>query len=401
MIFFIRQYQKQLQKKWKSLPLLLLFPILIISLCFFVLVSLFIPDEEQPIHVGLVDLDQSDETTMLVGVIDDASLLGSYIHINNYSEQEAIRALEDGIASAYITFPENFTSDLYTGKSVEVPIVGNPDKPVESYIIKELIDSMTRYIASAQANILTIDHYASQLPIADDERQEMLLQQFNEFMLFTLSKDKVIKEEEIMNKTTSAPVQYYSLSGWFILSTIWILCIYILLGKTEGTSMWNRMRLYGVTILQRIISRILISMFYGFILAMLGFLLFVTIMDIEFYLIDYGRISLLISLFFLIFLLGLSLMDIVINSNKFSLLIQITYTGIVLFMSGAVIPSLYFPESVKVVLPYLFSTETFHWLIEVAMEGRLYVDYSSLFISFAISLVVLIVISMWKERGQS
>ncbi|WP_186576069.1 ABC transporter permease [Aquibacillus kalidii] len=400
-IFFIKQYQKQLQKKWKSLPLLLLFPILIIGLCFFVMVSMFFTNDEekQAIQVGLVDHDQSDETTMLVKVIDDSSLLGSYIHINHYSESEALRAIENGNASGYITFPENFTDDLYNGRSVEIPIVGNPDNPVESYIIKELIDSMTRYIASAQANILTINEYAKQLPIETEDRQEMLMQQFNQFMLFTLSKDKIIELEEITNLTTSSPLQYFTLAGWFVLFTVWIVSLYILLGKEDSIAMRNRMKLYGITIFQRTISRITIVLFYGLILAMVSFYSYIKIFTIEFYLGDYARIGLLVLLHSVIFLFGIAILELLIKSEKASMLVQIAFTGLTLLLSGAIIPALYFPEKLKSFLPYIYSTESFNWLIEVAIKGRLYAEFLLLFILAIASFFILTAIAMWKERA--
>lgn len=400
-LFFIKQYQEQLQKKWKFIPLLLLFPILIIALCLTVIVTLFLPNDEESIQVGLVDLDQSEETTMLVTMIDDSSLLGSYIHISEYTEEEADRAIENGNISTYITFPEYFTDDLYKGNAVEISIIGNPDRPVYSYMIKELIDSMSRYIASAQANILTIDEYAQQLPIDDAKRQEILMKQFNQFMLFTISNDKVIHEKEIANITTSSPLQYFSLSGWFVLFTIWIVSIYILLGKEESMSMWNRMRLYGVTILQRLVSRFIVSLFYGFILAMVGFYLFINVMDIEFYLIDYVRISVLVSLYCTLVLVGLSLIELLIKSNKLALIVQLFFTAFVLFMSGSLLPSLYFPEEVKSIMPYLYSTETFYWLNEVALKGRMYVDYTLLLTLSFTSICVVMAIAIWKERRQA
>ncbi|SDJ97408.1 ABC transporter permease [Sediminibacillus albus] len=399
--FFTGQYQKQLQKKWKSLPLLLLFPILIIGLCFYVLVSFLLPAEDKPIEVGLVDLDKSEETTMLVDVIDNSSLLGSYIHINHLTNQEADHALEKGKLSSYILFPENFTNDLYSGNPVNIPIVGNPNQPVESYIIKELIDSMTRYIASAQASILTINEYAKQLPIESEQRQEMLLDQFNQFMIFTLSaKGKIFHEKEIANLTTTSPVQYYSLSGWFLLVTIWILGIYILLGNEEKASMWNRMRLYGVTKLQRMISRIIISLAYGCLLALTGFYLFIKFTNIEFYLIDYGRISIIVGLYSLTFLLGLAIIDSAVPSKKLSLLMHFTFTGLILFISGAIVPSIYFPEKAQTALPYLFSTQAFDWLTQVAIEGRMFVEYGPLAVSALGGILLLVAFSTWKERTQ-
>ncbi|WP_053218266.1 ABC transporter permease [Virgibacillus senegalensis] len=400
-VFFIKQHHKQLQKKWKSLPLLLLFPIILIALFFYIVSSILLPDEDETIQVGLVDLDKSEETTMLVDVIDNSSLLGSYIHITHFTGPEAERAVKDGTISAYIAFPEQFTNDLYTGKSVEIPIVGNADRPVESYVIKELVESMTRYIASAQASILTINEYAKQLPISDKKRQEILLDQFNEFMIYTLSaKGKIFNEREVTNLTTSNPAHYYALAGWFVLTTIWFFGIFTLLGDDEGTSMWNRMRLYNVTFLQRMISRLAVTFGYGMLLAMSGFILYIKLTKTEFYLIDFGRITLLVTIYSLLFLTGMAISDLLFRSKKMTLFIQGIFTGLVLFISGAFIPSLYFPEKVQTVLPYLFSAQAFDQLTKVAMEGRMFAEYGILILLGLVHFAVLVVLSIWKERVQ-
>ncbi|WP_079708986.1 ABC transporter permease [Paraliobacillus ryukyuensis] len=399
-VFFLKQYQKQIQKKWKSLPLLLVFPILIIGLIFLILVSLLLPDEQQSIEVGLVDLDESEETTMLVDLIDEASLLGSYIHIKKYTAEEAQSALDMGTLSAYVTFPENFTTDLYQGHPVKIPIMGNQKQPVKSYIIKELLNSMTRYIASAQANILTINQYAKSLPIEDAERQEILLNQFNQFMLFTLSKDNIIQEEQISNLTTTSPVQYYSIAGWFILITIWMLSIYILIGKEDGLAIQNRMRLYGVTRFQQMVSRMLLVFIYGLVLGLISLFAFINLLKIEFYFSDYLRAGIVISLYSLLLLLVLAVIELIFTSKKVSLLVQISVTSIVLLLSGALIPTLYFPEQIKAILPFVFSTEAFHWLTELVLKGRLFIDVMPLLLLMLAGLGIFMGCSLWKERAK-
>ncbi|UFU00056.1 ABC transporter permease [Radiobacillus kanasensis] len=396
--FFTRQYHKQLKRKWRSLPLLLLFPIFLIGLFLVILISLFSPSEEQPIQVGLVDLDQSEETTVLVSVIEKASLLGPFIHINSFSESEAKQAVKQGKASAYLTFPENFTDDLYNGKPVDIPIIGNPNNPIESYMIKELVESMARYIASAQANILTINEYAKQLPIAKDDRQQMLLDQFKQFLIYTLSKDKIVQEKVVTNLTTSSPYQYYALSGWFSLITIWSFSIYILLGREESSAMRKRMLLYGTTILQRALSRIFVSLQYGFGLAMIGFAILVSTLNIEFYGIDYVRIACLVLLYIVLLLTVFSSIDILIRSKKLTLLLQILWVGLILLLSGAILPTLYFPEKIQSALPFLFSTQAFDWMVEVTLKGRMFVDYTVLLLTASASVCMLIAFSIWKER---
>src|SRR5699024_3697069 len=156
---FMKNNGKHLWRKWYTLPLLLFFPIIMITLVILMVTVYFSPDGEQTIRVGLVDLDQSEETKLVVQLIEDSSQLGSFIQLETMSENEAKTAIESNKISAYITFPDQFTNDLYKGAPVDLPLIGNPQKPTESYIINELLDSVTRHIRYSQANILTINEY--------------------------------------------------------------------------------------------------------------------------------------------------------------------------------------------------------------------------------------------------
>ena len=70
---------------------------------------------------------------------------------------------------------KDLRTDLYEGESVTIPIVGNPARPTDSYLVKELVESMARYIGAAQANILTIYDYAKETDMSQEQRQELML----------------------------------------------------------------------------------------------------------------------------------------------------------------------------------------------------------------------------------
>src|SRR5690625_1276550 len=146
-LLFIKHNLLQLRRKWLFLPLLILFPSIIIGLIAIILIS-FITTEEtnDPIQVGLVDHDQSEETEMVVDLLADSSELGSFIQLKPMIESEAIDLMSTNELSAYITFPPHFTTHLYEGTSVDLSMIGNPEHPTQSYLIKELIDSVTRHI---------------------------------------------------------------------------------------------------------------------------------------------------------------------------------------------------------------------------------------------------------------
>lgn len=160
LLFFMQQYTKQLRKKWATLLLLFLFPILLIGLLLGLVVGLLVPDEHSPIRVALVDEDGTKESRLFGSLLAEVASGDAVIQIIALTAEQAQQLMVQNEISTYFSFPEGFTADLYEGESAAIPIVGNPARPTDSYLVKELVESMARYIGAAQANILTINDYA-------------------------------------------------------------------------------------------------------------------------------------------------------------------------------------------------------------------------------------------------
>ncbi|WP_010532440.1 ABC transporter permease [Lentibacillus jeotgali] len=396
-LLFIHSNLKKLQRKWRSLPLLLLFPVILVVLIAVIAIAIFLPDENEPIRVGLVDLDKSQETKTVINLIEESSQLGSFIKMEALTESEAKDRI-NGQLSAYISFPEGFTESLYSGDSITLAITGNPGKRTESHLVKELLDSIARHIRTSQANILTVNYYSKQLSIDSDTRQDMVLQQFNNFLVYTAGKDKIVDEEKISNNATSSPVHYYSLAGWFMILTIWLLAFYSFFTNDEQMRLQRRMRLYGVTLLQQLIAKITTSFILAAVFAGTFLYLCVSLMTIPLYSEDFVRIALITGLYSLIYLSVLAILETIFTGQKIRLLMQSLLTLIVLAASGAIIPTLYFPLYIQNLLPYFFASEGYRWLQEILLNGRLYADYIPLTIMLAAAALVLIGTSVWKER---
>ncbi|MGY0693125.1 ABC transporter permease [Virgibacillus sp. FSP13] len=398
LFLFMKHDFKILRRKWPSLPLLLLFPIVVITLCAIMIASFIDQDERDPIQIGLVDLDQSKETQLVVKLIEESSQLGNYISINALSEEKANNDLEQNNLSAYITFPKEFTEHLYQGKSVTLHITGNPNKPTESFVIKELLDSVSRHIRAAQANILTINFFAKQLPMGTDERNDMLFDQFTSFVLYTIGKDKMLDEETVTNQATNTPFHYYALASWFIIITIWLIAFYSFLTRDDHIRIKQRMRLYGVSALQQLLAKIITTLAITAFCAVFALYAFQLFTDITLYKEDYVRIAIITLLYSFIFLEGLALIETIIQTQKLRLLVQSLFTGFTLLISGAIIPSLYFPAYLQAYLPYSFSNQAFHWLQEIVLNERFYADYLPLSLLTLAGFFLLTGVSLWKER---
>ncbi|WP_164668422.1 ABC transporter permease [Virgibacillus doumboii] len=397
LLLFTQNNIRQLKRKWLSLPLIILFPIILAALCAIIAVSILMPDEQDPIQIGLVDKDKSKETKMVVDLIESSSQLGSYIQINKLTNKQAERQIDNQL-SAFVTFPEGFTENLYNGNSVTLHITGNPNKRTESFVIKELLDSIARHIRTAQANILTINYYAKQLDIDKEERTDMLFNQFTNFVFYTVGKDKIIDEEEVTNNATGSTVHYYGLAAWFIITSVWLLAFYSFFTKDEELRMKHRMRLYGVTQIRQILAKILSAFAVSLICTSITFIAYIKAMDISLYMEDYIRTATIISLYGITFLMGLAVLETIFSGQKIRLLMQSLFTFIVILLSGALIPTLYFPLYVQNILPYSFSSIGFHWLKEIILNGRVYADYLPMVLLMTAGTFVFIGLSMWKER---
>lgn len=391
----------QLRRKWRSLPLLLLFPILLIGLVSIIFVNYMTSLDEKPLQVGLVDLDATPETEMVLKLLSDSSQLGDFIHMEQVTENEAKRKIDQNELIAYILFPESFTKKLYNGESVVVSVIGHPNRQLESYFIKELVDSAARHISSSQANILTINYFAKQLEMNSETRNEIVLEQFNEFLLYAIGKDNLLDQQMLSNNATTSPKEYFGLAAGYFILIIWVLSIYQLLFRERSNEIQTRMMLYGVTELQQILARVVITYITTAFLGILLFIGLIHLLHLQIPQENYIRMSVLLSIFILTFLFGLTIIETIIKSVRIRLLLQISLTAVLILFSGSLIPDIYLPFYLQDYLPYIFSNQTFHWLEEILLNNRVFVDYTPLVLSVFVGAFTTIGISTLKERVKS
>ncbi|MCM3743741.1 ABC transporter permease [Sporosarcina luteola] len=397
-LFFTNEYLKQLKKKRATLLLFFLFPVILIGLLVGLAAGLLIPAENSPIRVALIDEDQTKESKLISTLLTDTASGQNYIEIITASSEEAGRLIERDEISTSFALPKNFTEDLYEGESVTIPMVGNPSRPIDSFIAKQLVDSLARYIAAAQANILVINDYAKETPMPREERMDMMFEQFVDFTLFTLGKDKLLDEEVLKNSATSSPINYFMLSGWFIIYSVWLLSFYIVLVDVESKSMAVRMKLLGVSVGQRVAGRLLVSFLVSTLLAGVAFFILIQLLKFEFYAVDMMRFGLFTLLYAFILLCGIAVIDTWLPSKKIGLFLQCIFVFSIVLISGALIPTLYFPQSIQGLLSYLFSPIALGWMMDLVLEGRNYADYTSMAIYSFIAFLVLWMSFSWKER---
>jgi ABC-2 type transport system permease protein len=124
----------------------------------------------------------------------------------------------------------------------------------------------------------------------------------------------------------------------------------------------------------------------------------ITFLQVEFYAVDMMRFGLFTLLYAFILLCGIALIDVWLPSRKVGLFLQCIVVFGVVLISGALIPTLYFPQVSQEILPYLFSPIALGWMMDLVLEGRNYANYTALAIYSLVACLLLCMSLSLKER---
>src|SRR5699024_4922517 len=375
-------------------PLILLSPLIIIAAILWMMVNLLQVENIEPIKIAIVNQDDAEETEMLINMLAETEeMFASYIAMEVLEEAEAEEEILANELSAYIVFPERFIEDLFIGKQVTLPVVGNVNKKMDSMIVKEIVDSVMRHINTSQANILLINRYAKEMMEDDEARNDYLFEQFLSFFLFALGKDSIITTDEAENIATTSLSKYYSLSAIFILTTVWLWLIYLFIHRDEAARLEERIRLYGVTTLQQLLAKMTLVFVIHSVLSIALWIAFIQSTKAIFELEDYGRLFMVFLLYTITLLVILSIIELITSSLKSRLLLQLVVIILLVICSGAIVPVIYFPLYIQDKLSFIFSYEALYWLQEIILRDRLFVSYRSLIQFTGIGLLALFTIA--------
>ena len=394
---FIANDISRLKRKWLTLPLILVSPVIFIGLIIWMLSLLLSFDEADKMSVGLVNLDDSDETAMIVSALAGSAELADGLEITEVSESDAKQMIENNTLVSYIIFPGKFTEKMMQGESSELIVVGNPDMQLESYVISSVIDTVVRHIRNSQANILTINHYAREFGMTDEARQDLIFEAFVSQFIQVFSSDTLMNEHQ-KTQNISAGNMYFIVNGLFIIMTVWVYILYIALMRDAGSNLEERMRVFGVTYLAQGLAKVLsigtiitiASALFTYGVLMLG--------GIDLEIENLLRLLILIAAHIFTTVMIMIIIDWIFPSFKISMVLElIVLFGIILF-AGSIIPKIYFPLYMDTVFDYTYSYQALSWMEEIVLNGRFTMEIDIIIVTLSAAAILLLILSVLKER---
>lgn len=326
--------------------------------------------------IAIVNEDTSKESQLLSQLIVTVLKENSYVEAELLTMKEATERLQQNESTATIVFPENFAADLYEGTSVKLQVLGNPQQKTQSQVVNELVETISRYISSAQANIITVYRYAEQTAISPDALEDLKLELLMDFTFYTMGKNQILREQEWRLLPYENPLHYFAFAILFCLTMIWSMLLFIFLAKQTSKSMQLRLKLTGVAFWQQQLARIFSTFVIVFSISGTLFVIGLSQLSIQYFALDYMRILLFVGLLVILTIIFCGFVDVVVHFEKIKLLVSFALCILLIAVSGAIFPTIYFPYSMQQLFPYFYPFDIWKWLTELIFEERNYASYT-------------------------
>jgi ABC-2 type transport system permease protein len=361
MIWF--DLKKYFQDK-KTVVIMLLTPLLLIFLISYAISPLFYTNAYiEKFKIALVDRENSLETRTLINHFEKSDALKNLTEIIHTDYEQALKLIHKDEVAAVIVIPEHFSEDVAVGKNTPVTVIGNKNKPIQSQIIRAMMNSAADLVTAAQSGVNTIWDFLYQAGAPQEKLNRWFNKSVMEFSLKSLGRNQVFKKKVVSPIADITPFEYYSIS---------IIVIFMLLNGISGLRLLIEEKQSEV--LKRVISKgmsirkIALAKFISLFLFQLiqSFMIFgIMIVVADRYLRGNG-ISAVIMLVMII--AATSSFMILIASCMYDIFLAdlIAYISIFVmaFIGGGIIPLTYLPGSIESVS--LFSINK--W----AIQGLIY-----------------------------
>lgn len=223
-------------KDWKAIALLILMPFLFIAFFSYALTPYL--DENgfvEPFNVALVDYEDTAQTRILVKQLEEIKIFQEVLKVD---ESYAKRLISENKAASAIIIPDGFSSSIAIGENKPVTVIGNKAMPLQSYIVKNLIQGTANIVSAGQSAINTIYHYNEKAGLSEEELQKQFEESTLKIILEAISRNEVFSEIEGAVNLNLTPVEYFSAG---------LITVFLMFAGMPGMKMLVMERSYGLT----------------------------------------------------------------------------------------------------------------------------------------------------------
>ena len=114
-----------------------------------------------PVYIAIVDMDDGFETRMILSTItEQADDYGEMLRFTHKTPASAQAALQNGDISAILTFPESFGAAMISGDNMPFGVTYNIERPLSATLIRVMANAFADMLRTSQMGVYVTLNYA-------------------------------------------------------------------------------------------------------------------------------------------------------------------------------------------------------------------------------------------------
>ncbi|GIN86897.1 hypothetical protein J6TS2_32830 [Heyndrickxia sporothermodurans] len=391
-VVFTSFYMKTLWKSKKAVLSIFFIPIILLTGIGFVGTQIVQKDSRlDPFYVAMVNEDPTFETKMVVRQLTENESLNKLMRTIQTDSEKAKELLRKNKVAAIIHIPKGFSSDVAHGINTPVEVVGNNQRPLQSQLVRYLMNSAADFTSAAQSGINTINDYMKKMDFPETERKKELRKNVVTYAFHVLGRGEIYQEKKLEVLFQRNLLQYYILSFYALLIMVWGYSGLLLFSSRMNPSVQLRLLSVGVSQNQIVFAKLFTLLLF---IAPLSLILGVPViwwMGLE--VIPFILLTLVIVLTFVSFFLFL---EALLRSERAYQLVGVTFIILGTIAGGHLIPTIYFPEWLEKLSMYILNSWVLSLILSIFQE-----DWTEPITVLLVLIFVFIVLtSLCLKRGR-
>lgn len=257
MVWYIIKTWQELIKNKKIVQMASVFLFLAIFLLF-KMDSKNEDETKQTVQLGVVDLDESIYSKMIVDYFENIESFGDYATIHIGTENEIKEKFEQGELLAYLIVPEGFAQNLMNIENVPIKAVINTENSSMAIMFRNLLESYEEYISAVQINAVSLYELMKESGMDQALLAKKNIETSIDLVLLALDR------ESLFDKVVVELMPHTSLQRYYVWAVISLVLLYssLMAGglflKEKELGAYERLRIIGHSV-HSVLGAILVS----------------------------------------------------------------------------------------------------------------------------------------------
>jgi ABC-2 type transport system permease protein len=229
--------------------------------------------QEPVVQFGVVDMDDSDYSKLLLKYFKESESFSSYINIIQGSKEEINKAFKEGKLDIVLTIPEKFAENMIYLEHLPVKVVINTTDTTKAIFLKNILESYEKYISAVEINCVTLYDTMSKSKMDSKLIDKKNIEISYDLIFTALGKEEFFRYEEIGNFPSTTILNYYLSAILAILLMYSALYVGFQLMKEKQEGTLRRLHTTGLPISTVLFEKIIFSATVIFTITMITYLL--------------------------------------------------------------------------------------------------------------------------------